>query len=416
MCWLCVAYWVDFHNFGMVTFSRKPLLRIFTNFTNCRLGCVCVLVVRSHNTYFLSWSRVVISPPYPMPPPQATKEPEALTPMTATTDQLVLPEQHQKNLPGLDLTMVSNPQVPSSLPIPDCKPSDLPMKVDSPELPPIMDPLPLPMPPDALSCSGYISPSLVCPHAEAPESQPSPPPVSSLVWKPSPQPSGSVVYVSKLSELTLDVLDGHSYTPPPYEGIITGNLGNLLYYRFRTLDHPSLLWISHIPVDSVLGAWCALLSVVTACNVRKVSAPPIMYFLSLLLKSQVLLKDIPMDLWDLSPDSLEPLDEVQSFIHIVNMNINISTPYILWPQGLHATHDCSWILSISAPSALWCLCCSLGPHTVDIVHDLVSHRIPFWTFANFERLDVDVQLPISPFSPCPIALLLTPNPTIPHCK
>jgi len=62
LCWLCVAYWVDFHNFGTVILSRKPLLRIFTNFTKCWLGCVCVLVVRSHITYFLSWSRVVISP------------------------------------------------------------------------------------------------------------------------------------------------------------------------------------------------------------------------------------------------------------------------------------------------------------------------------------------------------------------
>ena len=65
------------------------------------------------------------------------------------------------------------------------------------------------------------------------------------------------------------------------------------------------------------------------------------------------------------------------------MKLNISTKYILWPQGLHATHDCSWSIVVNALTALQCIHGSLGPHTVDIAGHLVSHEIPFQTFAQF---------------------------------
>ena len=232
---------------------------------------------------------------------------------------------------------------------------------------------------------------------ETPDSRPS-------VREPSSQLSGSMVYVPQLSKSALDVLDGHSHTPPRYEEMSTGDLGDLLYYRFGYIgSSTSFMDYSY---TNRFNSWGLVCSSVGGHNMqcRESERPPIMYFLTLLLESRAPLKDILMDLWDLSPDSLEPLAEVQSFIHIVNTNLKISTPYFLQQRGLHATRDCSWILAVSALSALQCLRRSLGPHTVDIARDLVSRGIPFQTFAKFKRPDIDVQSPPFTIPSLPIRL------------
>jgi len=76
---------------------------------------------------------------------------------------------------------------------------------------------------------------------------------------------------------------------------------------------------------------------------------------------------------------------VQSFVDIVDTKLNIITPYILRPRGLHPTRDCSWFVAVNALTALQCIRRSLGPHTVDVARDLLSCGIPFRTFASFKR-------------------------------
>jgi len=222
------------------------------------------------------------------------------------------------------------------------------------------------------------------------DSQPSHPPASLPIREPSPQLSGSAIDVP---QSTLDVLDGHSYVPPPQEELSTDDLGDLLRYRFGYIGSSasSVDW----SFTNRFNSWGLVCSSVGGHNLlcEKSERSPIMYFLSLLLESRTPLEDIPTDLWDLSPDSLEPLADVESFIHIVDTKLGISTLYILQPRNLHPTCNCSWVVAVNASSALQCLRRSSGPHAVDIAGDLVSRGIPFRTLAKFKQPDIDVSSP-----------------------
>jgi hypothetical protein len=388
------------------------------------------------------------TPPYPMPPVQVTGEQEAPALPTAI-DQL--PEQ---GLPSRDVSMAG--VLPSSLPSPHTQEpeADLPKTSSTDQLPQLsekpvtlalmtaIDHLPEQgLPSRDVSMAGVL-PSLPSPHTQEPEADlpktgstdqlpqlsekpatlalttaidhlpeqglpsrdvsmagvlPSSPPSSRPqepdTQEPDPPKTVSTNQLPELSDAALDVLEGHSYTPPDHEEISTGDLADLLYYRFGYIGSSS----SSVDSSSTsrFNSWNLVCSAVGGCGLLCPNSERsvVTFFLSLLLDPKVQLQDIPSDLWDLSPDSLEPLAEVQCFIDIVDMGRKTSTPYILRPRGLHPTRDSSWFIAVNALTALQCIRRSLGPHTVDIASDLVSRGIPFRTFAKFERPEMDVSSP-----------------------
>ena len=352
---------------------------------------------------------------YPMPPPQALPSLDLMTDNPSSESSALLsPLAQIESCSPLLLTLTSSNVISdaSSNLLPT------PMKMgpsisQSPSLPQSSDassnllPTPMETGPSSLpqSPGQPLSHDPLSSAVEIPDG-PSHPFGSSLVREPPllDQLPDSAVAVPELTTSALDVLDGYSYIPPSHEEISTGNLDDLLYYRLGYIGS------STSPVNwsftNSFNTWNQVCCAVGGHNLQCPESErlPIMYFLSLLLQSQVPLVDIPTDLWDLASDSLEPLVDVQSFIHIVDTNLGISTPYFLQPRDLHSTHDCSWVVAVNALTALQCLHCSLGPHPVDIASDLVSRGIPFRTFAKFKRPDANVSSPPFTIPTLPIFL------------
>jgi hypothetical protein len=346
-------------------------------------------------------------------PSPHTQEPEVDLPKTASTNQLPqlsesdkpaalalttaidpLPEQ---GLPSRDVSMAG--VLPSSSPSPHTQEPevDLPKTASTNQQPQLSES----DKPVALALTTAIDPlpEQGLPSRDVPMAGvlPSSPP-SSCTQEPDtqeldPPKISSANQLPELSDSALDVLEGHSYTPPDHEEISTGDLADLLYYRFGYIGSSS----SGVDYSSTFrfNSWNLVCSAVGGnglqCPESERSA--IMFFLSLLLDPNVRLQDIPNDLWDLSPENLQPLAEVPTFFNIVDMGLKTSTPYILRPRGLHPSRDCAWFITVNALTALQCIRRSLGPHTVDIASDLVSRGIPFRTFAKFERPDTDVSSP-----------------------
>ena len=427
-----IWYWEDKGGYRVRTMmSRGEARRVWSSYGNAQLRYDSFSNEYDVCTEFGSdiESDSEESPILPSKAPQATKEPpeplvlDRLSPIT-TNNQPALLEKIPS--PALDV-VVGEPSTSSSLPPPQsscrdsfecsipllassaqiesCSPMPLThtssdvLMIDLPKPSPLVDPSPLPLPPDE-SASENNQPVLLeqcIPALDVPMvSEPStlstlPPPRCqsssaqlSLSGYTDPLLDGlSGVDAPHLSESALDVLDGHSYIPPPQEEMIpASDLGDLLYDRFGYIGSPN----SPVDESSFTNRFNSWNMVCASVGGHSLGCPssehlPIMCFLSLLLD----MKDIPSHLWDLSPDSPEPLSAVLSFIHVVDTKLNIDASYFPRPQNLHPTRDCSWVLAVDSSAALQCLRQSLGPHTVGIASEFLSCGMPFRTFAKFER-------------------------------
>ena len=51
--------------------------------------------------------------------------------------------------------------------------------------------------------------------------------------------------------------------------------------------------------------------------------------------------------------------------------------YIIHPRFLHRSQDTPWVLSVDSMTALECIRCGLGPHTIDTANFLITHGVRF---------------------------------------
>ena len=195
------------------------------------------------------------TPPYPMPPLQATGEPEALALTTAASNQLEL---------GPDVLMVGvmSPS-PPSLHIQELE-ADSPMTITTNQLsssPPHTQE-PEANPPMTITTDQLTSSS---PHTQKLKADPpttittdqltsSPPYTQELEANPPMTATThklpvSAVHAPMLLESALDVLEGHLYTPLAHEEKSTDDLGDLLYSRFGYIG------LSASCVDYLYPSW-----------------------------------------------------------------------------------------------------------------------------------------------------------------
>ncbi len=178
------------------------------------------------------------------------------------------------------------------------------------------------------------------------------------------------------------VLSVHPPDPMILFGIQTDSLEDHVYYRFGfCLDENTYIDVPSSTSSATFRDW---LEVRRAIGCHEVDGPlscqrPIQHFLECLLSKDPLC-DVPAHFWDLNASNIAPLNLVAGFIHIEPKEfLDGMTRYLIRPVGLHLSRDSSWVLAVDAMTALECVRCRLGPHTIDIADFLINRGIPFST-------------------------------------
>ena len=184
-----------------------------------------------------------------------------------------------------------------------------------------------------------------------------------------------------------DVLNAYSFVALDLELIPITNLDDLIYYRYGFLlnENPYTSIPSSLKAKTYsFHSWTEVCCAVGGQQLESLAlnCDAIEDFLSILARCDHPFKDVPGKYWDLSPLGQKPIVGLSKvFILIKEMEFTDGVQYFISPDPrfLDPSRDTSWSITVDAMTALECIRCGLGPHTIDIANFLITHGVHFHT-------------------------------------
>jgi len=185
-----------------------------------------------------------------------------------------------------------------------------------------------------------------------------------------------------------DVLAANKFHCVAFTNSNAQTVEDLIYYRFGfSLNERPYSGVPPSIIPVPFSSWEELTCAVGGQKMQSLGTNQcaISDFLGSLLSTADPLQDVPGKYWDLSAEGADPLPHSNTkFICIEKRQFQADAWYLLRPINLHPSRDTSWMVTVKAMTALECIRCGLGPHTLDIANFFINYGIPFLTL-NYLR-------------------------------